>query len=215
MRVLGLDTSTSRVTVALIDDDVVINELSGGELNGPQFHGELLASLIKECLGTHHPELIAVGRGPGPYTGLRVGLTTAAVLASAWGLEVIGVPTLAALAAGHRRRGGGDCVAVLDVKRREIAWQSFSADGDETSGATLTHIDHIAELPALPIVGPAFETQRLVTPHVADPSPVSAVDIAQLALQYKGTGIDIGAHPIYLREPDAAEPKANKSVLNG
>ena len=215
MKVLALDTSTSRVSVALIDGDAVLNEVSGGELNGPQFHGELLASLIKQCLGVHHPELIAVGRGPGPYTGLRVGLTTAAVLGSAWGLEVIGVPTLAALAAGHRRRGGGDCVAVLDVKRREIAWQSFSADGDETSGATLTHIDHLQDLPELPLVGPAFETQRLVSPHVADNSPVSAVDIAQLALQYKGTGIDIGAHPIYLREPDAAEPKPNKSVLHG
>jgi hypothetical protein len=215
MKVLGLDTSTSRVTVALIDDDVVINELSGGELNGPQFHGELLASLIKDCLGTHHPELIAVGRGPGPYTGLRVGIVTATVLASTWGLEVIGVPTLAAIAAGHRRRGGGDCVAVLDVKRREIAYQSFSADGDELSGASLIHIDHIDQLPDLPIVGPAFETQRLVAPSVADNSPVSAVDIAQLALEYKGSGLDIGAHPIYLREPDAAEPKANKSVLNG
>ena len=69
MKVLALDTSTSRVTVALVDDDYVLNELSGGELNGPQFHGELLASLIKECLGPYHPELIAVGRGPGPYTG--------------------------------------------------------------------------------------------------------------------------------------------------
>ena len=215
MKVLALDTSTSRVTVALVDDDYVLNELSGGELNGPQFHGELLASLIKECLGSHHPELIAVGRGPGPYTGLRVGIVTASVLASTWGLELVGVPTLAALAAGHRRRDGGDCTAVLDVKRREIAWQSFNADGDELSGATLTHIDQIDQLPDLPLVGPAFETQKLVTPHVADNSPVSAVDIAQLALAYKGSGIDIAAHPIYLREPDAAEPKPNKSVLHG
>lgn len=215
MKVLSLDTSTSRVTVALIDDDQVISELSGGELNGPQFHGELLASLIKQCLGTHHPELIAVGRGPGPYTGLRVGIVTASVLGAMWGLEVVGVPTLAAIAAGHRRRGGGDCTAVLDVKRREIAWQTFSSDGDELSGANLTHIDYIDQLPDLPLVGPAFETQRLVSPHVTDNSPVSAVDIAQLALTYRGSGIDIGAHPIYLREPDAAEPKPNKSVLNG
>ena len=193
----------------------MISELSGGELNGPQFHGELLASLIKECLGSHHPDLIAVGRGPGPYTGLRVGIVTATVLAATWGLEVIGVPTLAAIAAGHRRRGGGDCTAVLDVKRREIAWQSFNADGDELSGASLLHIDNIADLPDLPLVGPAFDTQKLVSPHVADNAPVSAIDIAQLALEYKGSGLDVGPHPIYLREPDAAEPKPSKTVLNG
>ena len=50
---------------------------------------------------------------------------------------------------------------------------------------------------------------------VADNAPVSAIDIAQLALAYKGSGLDVGPHPIYLREPDAAEPKPSKTVLNG
>lgn len=215
MKILALDTSTARVSVALIDGEHVINDMSGGELDGAQFHGELLISLIKECLDGVRPDVIAVGRGPGPYTGLRVGIATAEVLAAAWQLEIVGVSSLEALAHGYRRRGGGDCIAVIDIKRREIAWQSYDADGEPTAAARVAPITELDALPDLPIVGPAFVTQKFVSPDIADASPVSAVDIALIAHERIGTGLDISAHPIYLREPDATAPAPRKQVSNG
>jgi len=214
-KILALDTSTARVSVALLHGTDVVRELHAGELMGAQFHSELLASLVKECLVGERPEVIAVGRGPGPYTGLRVGIVTADVLAAAWQLEIIGVSTLEALAHGYRRRGGGDCVAVLDVKRREIAWQAFNAEGEALTGPAIVAIADLSELPDLPIVGPAFVTQTLVTPAVIDASPVSAVDIALLARELLGTGQPTSATPLYLRDPDAVAPAPRKPVTNG
>ena len=214
MKILALDTSTARVSVALIDGENIIQEMSGGELDGAQFHGELLVSLIKECLAGLRPDVIAVGRGPGPYTGLRVGIATAEVLAAAWQLEIVGVSSLEAIAHGYRRTGGGDCMAVIDIKRREIAWQSYDADGEPTSAAQVAPIAQLDQLPALPIVGPAFVTQKLVSPDVVDASPISAVDIALIAREKIGTGLDISAHPIYLREPDATAPAPRKQVTH-
>jgi tRNA threonylcarbamoyl adenosine modification protein YeaZ len=213
VKILALDTSTSRVTVCFTDGEVVINQLHGGELTGAQFHGELLASLVRECLAGQLPEAIAVGRGPGPYTGLRVGITTGDVLAAAWGIPVVGVETLAALGHGHVRRGGGAGVSALDVKRKEIAVQEFDAAGTPTSDPRLLSIADIDELNGKTIVGPAFVTQTLVSPHVADPSPVDAYDIALLALKQFATAKPEPSSPLYLRAPDAATPAPRKSVL--
>ena len=215
MKILALDTSTARVSVALVHNDKVISELHGGELDGAQFHGELLISLIQKCLDGDRPDVIAVGRGPGPYTGLRVGIATAEVLASAWQLEIVGVSSLEALAHGYRRRGGGDCIAVIDIKRKEIAWQSYDADGEPLTKAKALSIDELDQLPELALVGPAFVTQKNVQPTVDDVSPVSAIDIAILAREKIGSGLDISAHPIYLREPDAVAPAPRKQVTNG
>lgn len=207
---LGIDTSTARLTVATLSMSGT-RELAAGELNGPQAHGERLAELIREVLAGQRPTRIAVGLGPGPYTGLRVGIVTAEMLGEAWSVPVVGVSTLEALANGYRRRTErGECVAVLDVKRREIAWQHFSALGAPLGDPKLASINALHELPAgVPLVGPAFESQRLVQPAVADAAPVSAVDIALLAV----LGSD-RLEPLYLRQPDAAEPAPRKQVRN-
>ncbi|MEN9693176.1 MAG: tRNA ((37)-N6)-threonylcarbamoyltransferase complex dimerization subunit type 1 TsaB [Actinomycetota bacterium] len=210
MRILALDTSTSRVTVALLDDEQVIYQVSAGELTGGQFHGEQLMDLVSECLQGQKPERIAVGIGPGPYTGLRVGVTTAEVLAPAWEIEVVGIPTLAALAHGHIRRGGQKGTAVLDVKRKEIACQDFSETGELLGQPVLVHITEFEKQNYQNIVGPAFITQTLITANVGDQSPVDAIDIALLGLKAK---VEL-FKPLYLRQPDAAEPKPPKPVNN-
>jgi tRNA threonylcarbamoyladenosine biosynthesis protein TsaB len=212
--VLAFDTSTPRVSVAVVRDSEVIAENVAGELVGGQFHGELLVDLIRQTLNGLVPDFIAVGRGPGPYTGLRVGLATALVLGEAWGKPVVGIDTLHSLAAGHVRAGGGECIAVLDVKRREIAWQAFDSSAHPTSTAAIVAIADLDSLPKLPLVGPAFESQKLVQPEVADVRCVSAVDIALLAIAMLNRGEQPEATPLYLREPDAAEPKAPKRVFN-
>ena len=209
MKILAIDTSTARMTAALVTDTNQ-RELNTGELDGPQTHGEFLADQLRRLLAGEVPDLIAVGLGPGPYTGLRVGITTGEVLAHAWGISVVGVPTLAALAQAHRTRGGGECAAVLDVKRREIAWQVFGDDGTPKTDPRISPITDLSELQQYPIVGPAFLTQKLVEVEVVDASPVSAIAIAELA---KTTPI-APIKPLYLRAPDAADPKPNKSVLS-
>jgi tRNA threonylcarbamoyladenosine biosynthesis protein TsaB len=209
MKILALDTSTARMVVAFVDG-AVEREISAGELNGSQTHGEHLAELVREVLQGAVPELIAVGIGPGPYTGLRVGIVTAEVLGHTWSVPVVGVPTLAAIAHSYRQSGGGDCAAVLDVKRREIAWQAFDSTGNVLTDAALSHIDDLTELLKYKIVGPAFETQKLVQPDVAAVIPVSAISIALMARDDATTEV----RPMYLRAPDAATPKPNKSVLS-
>jgi tRNA threonylcarbamoyladenosine biosynthesis protein TsaB len=213
MKILALDTSTSRVTVAIVEDDVVVADTHAGELIGAQFHGELLAGLIKDICTGHSIDAIAVGRGPGPYTGLRVGITTGDVLAAAWGIPVVGVSTLHALAHGHIRRGGTAGSAVLDVKRKEIAVQRFADDGSLVGDPYLISISDISQLENENIVGPAFITQTNVSPSVADSSPVDAVDIALIAHAEIARGVFSSSLPLYLRAPDAAEPAPRKSVL--
>lgn len=211
MKVLAIDTSTARLTVAY-GSASDLRELTAGELTGGHLHGERLAGLVREILAGDTPDLVAVGCGPGPYTGLRAGLVTAEVLAAAWQVPVTGVSSLAAIAHGHRRRGGGGCAAVLDVKRREVAWQPFDGHGLELLPPQLSSINDMTELLRYPVVGPAFVSQRLVSPDVADASPVSAVDVAWLAMAQDRP---LPVAPLYLRAPDAAEPKPPKSVSNG
>jgi tRNA threonylcarbamoyl adenosine modification protein YeaZ len=208
MKILAIDTSTARMVVAFVDGDTE-REMSIGELAGSQTHGEHLAELVREVLQGEVPELIAVGVGPGPYTGLRVGIVTAEVLAHSWSVQVVGVPTLAAIAHSFQQSGGGQCAAVLDVKRREIAWQVFETTGQALTDPTLSHIEDLTELLKYSIVGPAFETQKLVRPEIAAVIPVSAISIALLARDGRTSAVQ----PLYLRDPDAAAPKPNKSVL--
>lgn len=212
MRILAIDTSTARLTVAVTYDGELVASATAGELTGGQVHGEALAGLVSSCLAGATPDRVAVGIGPGPYTGLRVGVVTAEVLADAWRCELVGVPTLQAIAHGYRRRGGGECIAVQDVKRREVAWQRFAVDGAAPASAQLLSITELAQLPAgVPLVGPAFVSQRLVQPQVADASPVEAFDIALIAAVATPTPT---VAPLYLRQPDAAEPHAPKRVTH-
>jgi tRNA threonylcarbamoyl adenosine modification protein YeaZ len=213
MKILALDTSTSRVSVAIVEDTVVIADTHAGELVGAQFHGELLAGLIRDICVGNSIDAIAVGRGPGPYTGLRVGITTGDVLAAAWGIPVVGVSTLHALAHGHIRRGGKAGSAVLDVKRKEIAVQKFADDASLIGEPFLISIADIASLENDHVVGPAFVTQTNVSPNVADSSPVDAVDIALIAQSEIARGVFSSSLPLYLRAPDAAEPAPRKAVL--
>lgn len=183
MFLLALDTSTPIVTVALVRDDLLIAEGVFGELDGPQLHGEELSSLIADVMeGYGFDELdgIAVGTGPGPYTGLRVGLVTADVIAHVHGLPVFGVPSLDAIANMHRRHGANlPITAVTDVKRKEHAIATY-ADGDH------------------PIDGPKLVS---ATDAALDGTP-SAVDVALIAIARAQRGEQQPLTPIYLRQPD-------------
>lgn len=197
MKILGIDTSTPVLSVAVVEDDLVLASLESGELTGAQLHGELLATLVKEILEHHKIDVVAVGLGPGPYTGLRTGIAFAQAVAYARDIKIVGVSSLFALAHGYWQRGGASGVAVVDAKRKEIAWQEF----DDTSlfgEPNLTNINDISVLQGKTIVGPAFVTQPSDLITVLDATPPHAKDVAMLA--HKGFGQPIA--PLYLRTPD-------------
>jgi tRNA threonylcarbamoyl adenosine modification protein YeaZ len=135
--VLVLDTSSAAVTAGVVDvrgeplvraEQVHIN---------PRGHAELLTPAIIACLsavGTAPAGLAAIvaGTGPGPYTGLRVGLVTAAVLAEALAIPAYGVGSLDAIARANP--GPGELLVAGDARRREVYWARYGADGFRTAG---------------------------------------------------------------------------------
>lgn len=194
MFLLGLDTATPVISVALVRNGLVWREASFGELAGPQQHGEQLAQLIRDVMhDVTFAELdgIAVGTGPGPYTGLRVGMVTAEALGWATGLPVFGVSSLDALAHGARRAGVIDrFIAAIDVKRKELAVAVY----DEH--------DHPIEAPRLV---PAGEAELRATPHGAD--------VAFVAMVRALRGEEQPLRPLYLRHPDATVATTRKSTV--
>ena len=124
---LAFDTATTRVTVALHDGERVVASLDSDE--GLR-HGELLAPAIQRVLRDadatpQDVSAIAVGVGPGPFTGLRVGLVTARTMALALGIPVHGVCTLDILAAEAVDAGLDDFLVATDARRKEVYLASY------------------------------------------------------------------------------------------
>ncbi|HZG92251.1 MAG TPA: tRNA (adenosine(37)-N6)-threonylcarbamoyltransferase complex dimerization subunit type 1 TsaB, partial [Pseudonocardia sp.] len=126
MLVLALDTATPAITAGVVEltADRPVQRSARVTVDARQ-HAELLTpGLLAACAdaGVELAELAAVvtGVGPGPFTGLRVGMVTAAALGDALGVPVHGVGTLDAIAADTPR--GAPFVVVTDARRREVYW---------------------------------------------------------------------------------------------
>lgn len=205
--VLGVDTST-QVRVGLSDGNQV---LARKTYDDPRQHVEQLAPVLSAMItdaGFAVSELtgIVVGVGPGPFTGLRVGIATARILGSVLGIDVRGVCSLDVLAAQWRRTDPpqGDFVIATDARRKEVYWARYDASGTRIDGPAVGSPD---QLPELPVAGPAGLAHRGLTAA----GPVR-LDGGVLALV--GPGLpDAGIEPLYLRSPDAAPPGPRKSVL--
>jgi tRNA threonylcarbamoyladenosine biosynthesis protein TsaB len=131
MLLLGLDTATRRVGVVLANEQGMLGrvELGGTADTAPPRHAETLAPAIAWCCERCGVELtqlsaVAVGIGPGMFTGLRVGVTTAKVLAQSLRVPVIAIPSLDLLAYPLRyaRRL---VVATIDARRNELYWAVY------------------------------------------------------------------------------------------
>ncbi|GAC1445128.1 MAG: tRNA (adenosine(37)-N6)-threonylcarbamoyltransferase complex dimerization subunit type 1 TsaB [Mycobacteriales bacterium] len=206
MLVLGLDTSTPAVSVALADDER--GTLAECVVVDAKRHGELLAEGIRTVLdeaGVDRRELdaVAVGLGPGPFTGLRVGIVTAATLSDALGIPAYGICSLDALGSGER-------VVMTDARRREVYWARYDGTGRRVDGPNVDHPGALAEqLRGLAVVGDgAARYADLLTglDLRADPRYPSAGRIAELA-RTRGP-----LTPLYLRRPDAQQPGPPKKV---
>jgi len=214
--ILAFDTATPAVTVAVHDGSGVIAHESAVDARR---HGELLAPSIARVLATAGAQpgdltALAVGTGPGPYTGLRVGLVTARVLGSALCIPVDGVCTLDIIAAEARHSAAGrEFIVATDARRREVYWARYGAAAERLSGPDVS-------LPALvpagyPIAGegPRLHAELAAADGIIGPRYPSAAQLAELAADHLARGVPAGpAEARYLRRPDAREPGRPKRV---
>lgn len=237
MLVLALDTATARITAGVVELPergpsgsssplgVLPSTLrlpppvtlAARDAEGARAHAELLAPAVAGALaeaGRTRADLDAVvaGLGPGPFTGLRVGLVTAAAMGDGLGVPAHGVPTHDALAVGRP----GRVLVVTDARRREVYW-SLVADGVRTHGPEVVAPAELAARlgpdgdlgPVDDVVGDAAG-QVGAAPGTPGPRPDGLVAIAAPALR---AGTAPGPLvPLYLRRPDAVPPGAPKTV---
>lgn len=209
---LAFDTATPAVTVAVYDGhDVVAQRTTVDAMR----HGELLAPSISAVLddaGIVRQDLtaIAVGVGPGPFTGLRVGLVTARALGAVLHIPVYGVCTLDVLAAEAVDAGtvDGPFHVATDARRKEVYWASYDADGVRLDGP------HVVK-PAIvatdgPVVGRGAVLYPEAFPDGRGPDNPSAGMLARVVAEERAELHD--PEPMYLRRPDAAEPHKPKRV---
>ncbi len=216
MLILAFDTATPAVTVGLHDGQSLLAEDCTVDARR---HGELLAPsigmvLAKAGASPSDLTLIAVGTGPGPYTGLRVGLMTAQAMAFALGIAAHGVCSLDVIAAQAARSGPGrEFIVATDARRGEVYWASYAADGSRVDGPQVS-------LPALvpaghPVAGqgPRLHPELAGGAEPMEPCYPSAAQLAQLAAQHVDAGLPASPPaPLYLRRPDAREPGRPKRV---
>ena len=205
--VLALDTSTV-VNVGLAQGERV---LATATVTEQMAHAEQLMPLVSECLdvaGVRAADLdrLVVGVGPGPFTGLRVGVATAQVLSYVLGVELSGVCSLDVLAVQFTGASPEEFVVATDARRREVYWAHYGAGGVRLGEPIVSR----PGVPRLPTIGPAADLypdqlQAVPGPRSIDPG----------VLATRGATLpDAGHEPLYLRHPDAAELTRPKSVLH-
>ncbi|SEG63210.1 tRNA threonylcarbamoyl adenosine modification protein YeaZ [Actinacidiphila yanglinensis] len=219
MLLLAFDTATPAVTAAVHDGERVLAEST---VIDARRHGELLVPAVDRVLGTAGRTLadvtgLVVGTGPGPYTGLRVGLVTAASFADVLGVPVHGVCTLDGLAwaAGEAGLDGPFAVAT-DARRKEVYWARYDGPSHRVGEPAVGRpADIAAEVAGLPAVGPgAALYPEVFTDHRPDPAHQSAGALAAVAAARLAAGETFPpARPLYLRRPDAQVPAGYKAVL--
>ncbi|WP_394215327.1 tRNA (adenosine(37)-N6)-threonylcarbamoyltransferase complex dimerization subunit type 1 TsaB [Brachybacterium vulturis] len=230
---LGIDTSGA-----------VSTAVARGELTGPapeilqvrsdersRHHDEVLLDLIEGTLraaGVERGDLtgVVVGRGPGPFTGLRVGLVSARSIAAVLGVPLHGLSSLDALAhqalaaLGPAQERSVTVGVALDARRREVYHARYrrESSGEITrtaEPAVHTPAEVAGELIACDVlVGSGTGIYPELLPATMDLVHVDAGHLILAAAALRGRGEDLSStEPMYLREPDAARPTARKSAL--
>jgi tRNA threonylcarbamoyladenosine biosynthesis protein TsaB len=215
--VVGFDTATEAVSVALHDGERVVSEAFALDARR---HSELLTPMIAKVMadaGAARGDLtgVAVGVGPGPYTGLRVGIVTARVLGAVLGLPVYGVCSLDVIAAAVSASAGpAEFLVATDARRREVYWARYDASGRRLDGPAVGRADSIPGAGQLavagaggplyagafgPVIAPLYPDARTLCEIVAGPSGRARPPL-------------LPAEPLYLRRPDAREPGPPKRV---
>lgn len=209
MLTLALDTATHDLVVGVGEQQS--RRVDAQRVIRTRSHNELLVPTVNELLaeaGCAYGALdaVVVGVGPGPFTGLRVGMATASAFGQALGVPVYGVCTHDAIAAEAGDTTGKSVLVVTDARRREVYW-SLYRDGARVDGS------HVSAASAIEVEGDAVDL--LVVPEaLREAVPVQAGEVRDLAPGVRGllaacdSSVAPGPlTPLYLRRPDAVPPK--------
>jgi tRNA threonylcarbamoyl adenosine modification protein YeaZ len=214
MLVLAIDTSSAAVSAAVAEVGAAdVTERARHCTVNARGHGEFLAPMIEACLATamvlpHQLGAIVAGTGPGPYTGLRVGLVTAAVMSRALGIPAYGICSLDGIAPPT-----GEVLVAADARRKEVYWARYR-DGARTAGPGVARP---AEVPVNGVTVFAGAGSRLYPDvfgaPVDDRDFPDPVELVRRAVDKIGGGAQSDPlTPLYLRRPDAVEPGPPKAV---
>lgn len=243
MALLGIDTSGA-VSVAVADGDLrtgTVHVLAEHHDERARHHDEVLTPMIDRALadaGVRRTDLTAVvaGRGPGPFTGLRVGLVTARTIAAVLDADLYGLCSLDALAheafavddaertdaenQSAAPQQGRTAAVALDARRREVYHARYRRGTDgrihrEEGPAVDAPADVASALRGADLlVGSGCELYPDLLPATGPLMHVSAGHLLAAAAQQIAAGEDLSStDPLYLREPDAARPTVRKSAL--
>jgi tRNA threonylcarbamoyl adenosine modification protein YeaZ len=206
--ILALDTATPTLVAGVArwsagEVEVLAEEARSSGTR----HAELLTPAIQAALSGAGVAMggiegVVVGLGPGPFTGLRVGVVTAAALGDARGLPVVGVCSLDAV-------GDGERTVVTDARRREVYWARYRPSGDRIDGPGVARPEGFA-VPGPYVGDPAF-ADRLGAP-VAEAAVTTAGLLRAAAAQLTDPASAGSLVPLYLRRPDAVPPTSSKAV---
>lgn len=223
---LGIDTSGA-VSVAVADGIVVKAERTDERA---RHHDEVLLSMIDDVLadaGASRDEIsrVIAGRGPGPFTGLRVGLVTARMIATILGAQLMGIPSLQALAleAAEEFVDATSVAVALDARRKEVYFGLYQVERDGTrvrvreltppAVGTPEYAAHMLGEASI-IVGSGahlYPGQLSPTGHLQH---AHAGALIRTALDTAEGGVDLSStEPLYVRDADAAKPTRRKSAL--
>jgi tRNA threonylcarbamoyladenosine biosynthesis protein TsaB len=221
MGILGLDTATADTVAAVTIDGETVSEARAGPDPGarPRHASRLLAEIetvVGAAGGWERIDRIAVGIGPGSFTGLRVGIATARALGQGRGLPMVAVGSLAALARGiGEREPDRDSLALIDARRGEVFAALFDREGRELWSpmvvAPEAFGERLAEL-GRPVVAGGDGSLRFrqqlqsvgveVLPDADTAHRMAARHVCVLAAGIE-PGLPIDVKPAYLRRPDA------------
>jgi len=197
---LAIDTSAG-TSVALVDAGRVLAEAAE---SGTRRHAEAIGMLLRQALGDagirpSDVDGVVAGMGPGPFTGLRVGIAAARAFAFGIGVPVHPVVSHDAIAWGCTER----ILVVTDARRREVAWSLYDPNLIRVEGPVLAERGEgfdgiVGRHPGVPIL---------------DPEEVSAASLGLVAEFLLAEGRPLGPdQPLYLRPPDVTLPGPLKTV---
>jgi tRNA threonylcarbamoyl adenosine modification protein YeaZ len=193
--ILAIDTSAG-TSVALVGDGIVAESATDDTRSHAEHIGVFIERVLEDSGVTPAAvTAVVVGLGPGPFTGLRVGIAAGITFALGRAIPIYGVPSHDAVAVGR-----ATCTVVTDVRRRELAWTTYR-DGVAVNGPSLTTegtLAHDVDLGEFPEV-------RATT--------ISAALLATAALNRIERCDDLTSlTPLYLRAPDATVSNGPKRV---
>lgn len=219
MRVLGIETSSARGSVALVEGSISVCALEHERENA---HAESILPLVERALalaGWNRRQLdrVAVGAGPGSFTGLRVGIAIAQGLAEGLGIPLVGVPSLRAIALAVPSEPSGCRCVLVDARRNEFFAAAYDPDGREQREVRL--VANVGELAsfsaglmsplfvgngcaALPASMRVYRSPETDLPH-ARWTALAAADAEPVA----------NVRPLYVRDAGAVMPQLPRNPL--